>query len=178
MQKAHHTTAIFYQVIIDLHQTLCTVAPKVPSFLSSPNFLWKAKKSWAWFCCSWAEGLGFFLVLLHPKFKVFIKNPTDSITNSFSKRFPSSREAKAFREWIPSCVLCREPQNLPHTKAGRDIWGGSGGAAVTGVGKKTLSILLQCPKWTCSTFGAFFGAPWPWQAQLFVPLCPSGSSGV
>lgn len=80
--------------------------------LSFPNFLWKAKKSWGWFGCSWAE---VFLVLLHPKSKVSVKNPTHHTTNSFSKLLPSSREAKAFRKWIPSCVLCGGPQN--------HIWG-------------------------------------------------------
>lgn len=69
--EAHHTTAIFYQVIIDLHQTLCTVAPKIPSFLSSPKFLWKAKKSWAWFGCSWAEVL--FWCCDTPKSEVSLK---------------------------------------------------------------------------------------------------------
>lgn len=46
--EAHHTTAIFYQVIIDLHQTLCTVAPKIPSFLPKLSVEGKEKLGLVW----------------------------------------------------------------------------------------------------------------------------------
>lgn len=157
-----------------MHSLLPTFPPSSPP---QSNFLCKAKKSWGWFGCSQAE---VFWCSHTPNSGCLLKThlitpPTRTI--SFPKTFPSSREAKAFRKRSPSCVLCRgPPKTVMHQ--GRDIWGGSEGAAVTWVGNKTLSILLQRPKCTCSTPGAFWGLPGPGRLWVFVPLCPWSCSGA
>lgn len=156
--EAHHTTAIFYQVIINLHQTLCTVAPKIPSFLCSPKFLWKAKKSWAWFGCSWAEVfyfILFFLVLSHPKFKVL---KTQLIT---PPTFPSSREAKAFRK-------CRENNFFFLERTPRQgILGGLKEQLSLGWGRRPWASFCSAPKGAAAHLGLFFlGSPGPGRLRV------------
>lgn len=149
--EAHHTTAIFYQVIIDLHQTLCTVAPKIPSFLCSPKFQWKAKKSWGWFGCSWADEFYiFFLVLSHPKFRVSIK-PT----------FPSSREAKTFRK-------CMEKTIFFFPQAGN--LGGLREQLSLGWGRRPWASFCSTPKDLKHTWGGFFGVPGPGRLRVGASL--------
>lgn len=151
---------------------------KIPSFLSSPNFLWKAKKSWGWFGCSWAE---VFLVLLHPKFRVSVKNPTYYPTNSHQfifQNIPQLQRSKGFQKMDPKlCFVQRTPKIEMHQDRQGHL-GGSEGAAVTGVGKEDPEHLFAVPQMDLQHPWGIFGAPWPWQALVFVPLCPSGCSGV
>lgn len=86
---------------------------RIPSFLSSPNFLCKAKKSWGWFGCSWAE---VFLVLLHPKFGVSIKTPIFHTTNShhpISQNIPQLQ--RSFQKTDPKLrFVLRTPKSEMH----------------------------------------------------------------
>lgn len=155
--EAHHTTAIFYQVIIDLHQTLCTVAPKIPSFLSSPNFLWKAKKSWGWFGCSGAE---VFWCCYTPYLRCLLKTQLITPPIHFPKYSPAP-EKRRLSENESQAVFCVEdPKNCDAPRQAGTL-GGSEGAAVTGVGKKTLSILCSTPNAPAAHLGLFLGLPGP-----------------
>lgn len=150
--EAHHTTAIFYQVIIDLHQTLCTVCSKDSLFPLLPKLSveGKEKLGLVWLLLGW--GFFFFLVLFHPK---IITNPTDYTISSHQfilQNIPQLQRSKKLSGNGSQGVFCVEdPKNC------RAPRGALKEQQSLGVGKKTLSILLQCPKWTCSTPGVFLG---------------------
>lgn len=96
-----------------------------------------------------APGLRFFWCCYTPNLRCLLK--TQLITPPI--HFPNElllQRSKSFQKMDPKLCFVR---GTPKTHLG-----GSEGAAVSGVGKETLSILLQCPKWSCSTPGAVLGS--------------------
>lgn len=185
--EACHTTAILYQSAICLPKvmhiaTCCLVAPMNPPVLSSPkplrNFMWKAKRSWVLFGCSWGNDL-LWLLLLLLALGCLLENSTYYTGDSHNLVFKNTSQMQRSKGF----------QKTPETVLAAQLFQAVFSALMNWGAQRAKVKLFDCGRWPWASFcstrsdgstasGAFLKLPCPSRLRMFVPLCPSSCWGV